>query len=132
MNSDIESKVRALAAQCQDLSQDVRRLTRSDEPDEVVDERLRRALVHVDLALEAIEHRPEKLSPVPPGRFLARFSGIVDRLAGGARPARKAEVHLKLAGSIASLRQKRPIGIEIEVSKLSTSTSKLSLSFRSR
>lgn len=105
MIPEVESKVRALAAQCQDLSQDVRRLARSEDPPALVEERLRKALVHVELALEAVERRPEETAAAPSGRFLARFSGMVDRLAGGKPPTRRADARLKLAGSIASLRQ---------------------------
>lgn len=106
MKSDVEAKVRLLAGQCQDLARNIRSLARSEEPSAVVEERLRRALVHVDLALEAVEHRAEDRQAAPSGRLLSRFSGMVDRLAGGgAGPGRQANVRAKLAGSIASLRQ---------------------------
>lgn len=107
MNSDIANRVRVLAAQCQDLTQGIRRLARSDEPSSSVEERLRKALVHVELALEAIERRADASVSSTPGRFLARFSGMVERMVGGSTSSHRSDLHMKLAGSIASLRQAR-------------------------
>lgn len=102
MNPDVSTRVRLLAAQCQDLTQEVRQLAKSEEPTPVVEERIRKALVHVELALEALERKPGATVIVP--SFLSRFSGMVDRLSRGSA-GRQADARLKLAGSIASLRQ---------------------------
>lgn len=104
MNSEVKAKVRTLAAQCQELTNEVRKLARSEESSRLVEERLRKALVHVELAYEAVERRPDSTETGPPARLLSRFSGVVDRLVRSA-PMQRADTQLKMAGSIASLRQ---------------------------
>lgn len=82
-NTKFTTRVRELAALCQDLTHGVCRLPHVSDSDELLDERLRRALAHVDLALEALEFRPSSADAAADRRLLQRFMRMVDRLAGG-------------------------------------------------